>query len=151
MTINSMNEKLNTFNEVFGESLEHNDYYLALSATRYLGLVESNKFDIEFETYNQLDIPKEDEKRNEIIQIGDAYFDFKIIRKIINAFFGKSSMDMFVMKHEKGHALFIDLKDCLLVLADKFDEKKMTVEKYEVIYECEKIFSNTIMGDDMEL
>ena len=147
-----LDDTVKKFKEVFGEAIECADFYIALSDNSCVGLIENTYSRLDWETYTQLNMPKIDDDRFEVVKKGNLYFDFKILRTVLKEFIGSGSFSILIYTTcAELNVLMIDLKDCVLIIGEKIAKRPITIKKYEVIYDWNNIFNENKMGDDMIL
>jgi len=142
MTLNSTKKK---FKELFGETVEpyNNSIVEAVSANSVIALVNEgflNRFQSgKFTKYVINKIPKK-EKQFQVVKFNNLYFDFDIIRKIIDNFLG-SIIEVAVCSTKGVNSLAFKVGEYAIVMGEKREDRPETLTKYEINYNWNDIFN----------
>ena len=84
------------FNDLFGEAIEviNKKFVVAVSAPRHEALVHLPtmflRYEVNLTHYNVEELPKVNDKKNQIVIFSARAFDYKKVKKIVEGFFNNS-------------------------------------------------------------
>lgn len=152
-----LDSTIKKFTELFGEALEE-DYdpetFVAVSANRWLGLVQLNKLHDLYSTFRRYTIqnmPKPDKKKIEIVKYQNRFFKLDIIRTILKEFYNNSVFEVTIGKRNRFFLLIFKLGEYGIVFPHLEEEDKEMINYWEVEYKWNDIFLEFTVQDDMIL
>jgi hypothetical protein len=96
-------------------------------------------------------IPKPDKEKVEIIKYKTLFFNFTIVRRIVQLFFKNNGFEVALTTRNDVNVLVFKLGEHGIILAEMEDKDVKKYFKYEINYDWKDIFSEFTVQDDMEL
>lgn len=145
------------FTELFGEALKEEydpETFVAVSANRWLGLVQLNKFHDLYSTFRRYTIqkmPKPDKNKIEVVKYYDYFFKLDIIRTIVKEFYNNDVFEVTIGKRNDFFLLIFKLGEYGIVFPQLEETDKKMISYWEVEYNWNDIFLEFTVNSDMIL
>lgn len=152
-----LDSTIKQFSELFGEALEEEydpETFVAVSANRWLGLVQLNKLHDLYSTFRRYSVesmPKPDKDKIEVVKYYDYFFKLDIIRTIVKEFYNNEAFEITIGERNDFILLIFKLGEYGIVFPQLEETDRKMISYWELQYDWNDIFLEFTVQDDMIL